>query len=441
MSFSSDLAYHIETWGCQMNCHDSERIAGILEAEGFVKAENGENADIILLNTCSVREKAASKVFDRLGRLRVLKKSKPGMLICVCGCVAQQEGSNILKRVPYVDIVMGTRSIKNLPSLVRRCLNTGERVIDIEEYEDCVDFESSKIKRVSSEKAFITIMEGCNNFCSYCIVPYTRGREVSRPWNLLKEEISCLALEGVKEIQFLGQNVNAYSYDGKELADLLEFASQEDGIKRIRFITSHPAFFNDRLIDVMAGSEKVCRALHLPAQSGSSKVLKLMRRKYSREHYLELVGKIKKSIPDISLSTDMIVGFPGEEDCDFEDSLSLLSEVGYDWMYSFRYSPRSGTKAATMLNQVAEVVKAERLDIIQSFQKNIQKQRFARKVGSVERVLVEGPSRRGEGSVLGRNDANISVNFEGSLSLVGKVVRVKITEAFSNSLRGKLDSK
>ncbi len=418
-----------------MNVHDSEKIAGVLKNEGFREGEI-EEADVILLNTCSVRKKAGHKIFARLGRLKPLKEENPDLLIGVCGCVAQHLGEKIFQKAPYVDIVMGPRGMDNLPELIEQNWRGEDKAIDLKEYEDCMEYDFNETVRDSSNRAFVTIMEGCDNYCSYCIVPYTRGGEVSRDYGEILDEVENLAEDGFPEIHLLGQNVNSYEWEGKTFSELLKDVSAVDKIKRIRFITSHPAFFDDSIIEIMAEADNICNTLHLPAQSGSTRVLKKMNRKYTRSDYLETVEKLRRAVPDISLSTDMIVGFPGEREEDFRESLTLLEEVGYDWMFSFKYSPRSKTRAAGMEPKIEEKVKARRLDELQELQKEIQRERFEDRIGNTEEILVEGKSKRGD-TLCGRNEANIVVNFPGESSLRGTFVDVEITEAYSNSLAGK----
>jgi tRNA-2-methylthio-N6-dimethylallyladenosine synthase len=434
--------YYIETWGCQMNVHDSEKLAGALERQGYTAAPRVEQADVVLLNTCSIREKAAEKVFGELGRLRTLKTSNPGMLLGVCGCVAQQEGEAIYRRAPYVDFVIGPRATGSLPEIVGR-LRRGDRTArhstDTEYRRDSIEYPFDAIRRegIGTRKAFVTVIEGCNHRCTYCIVPTTRGREVCRPLPEVLSEVRALAEQGVLEIEFLGQTVNAYrDADGNTLGELLLAAARVDGVERLRFTTSHPAQMTERLMDAMAeASPVVCPYLHLPAQSGSSPMLKAMRRGYTREGYLAKIEALRDRIPGMRFGTDIIVGFPGETDEDFEQTLSLLDAVEYDTCYSFAYSPRPGTAALDLTGEVPLGEKLERLNRLQAHQKIIQARRNDEWVGRSVEVLVEGPSRRDSAEWTGRTPENRVVNFAGSSS-AGRLERLTITRASAYSLRG-----
>ena len=434
--------YYIETWGCQMNVHDSEKLAGSLEREGYTKANDPDDADVILLNTCSIREKAEEKVFAELGGLRRLKQHNPRLVLGVCGCVAQQEGDRIYRRAPYVDFVIGTRATSSLPEIVRR-LHAGDssarRTTDTEYRHDSIRFPFDSIRRegLGAGKAFVTIIEGCNHRCTYCIVPKTRGREICRDMDLVLAEVRSLASQGVREVEFLGQTVNAYrDARGRTLADLLLAASAVDGVERIRFTTSHPAQMTERIIDAMAASRpKVCPYLHLPVQSGSSAVLRAMRRGYDRGRYLEKISRLRRCIPDLRFGTDIIVGFPGETDEDFRDTLSLLEEVEYDTCYSFTYSPRPGTAAPGLGKAVPLSEKLERLARLQALQKEIQARRNRAWIGQEVQVLVEGPSKRDPDEWTGRNPENRVVNFAGP-SRPGRVETVRIIDSSPFSLRG-----
>lgn len=435
--------YHIQTWGCQMNVHDSEKLAGLLEGQGYTRAEDESRADVILLNTCSIREKAAEKVFSELGRLQWLKRRNPGLLIGVCGCVAQQEKERIFERAPDVDFVVGPRATGSLPSTLSRLRAgdpAGRRSVDTAYRDDSIRFPFDSIRRTgeATGKAFITVIEGCNHRCTYCIVPITRGREICRPMDEIVAEARRLVLRGIVEIEFLGQTVNAYrDAEGRTLADLLLAASAIDGLGRIRFTTSHPAQMTDRLMDAMAGARPaVCPYLHLPVQSGSSAVLRRMRRGYDRDGYLEKIRGLRRRMPDLAFGTDIIVGFPGETEADFEQTMSLLEEVGYDTVYSFVYSERPGTASARMADEVPMRVKLERLQALQARQKQIQEERNRRWVGRAAEVLVEGPSKRDPGKRTGRTADNRVVNFSGSHP-AGSLQTVEIVDTTAFSLTGR----
>ncbi len=436
--------YWVETWGCQMNVHDAEKIAGALRLHGYRPAVSPEAADVILLNTCAIREKAQEKVFDELGRLREIKERRPEVVLGVCGCVAQQEGEEIFRRAPHVDVVVGPRSTGTLPLLVNR-LRSGDRsahhACDVEIRDDSIHFPFDQIHRegLGAGKAFVTVIEGCNHRCTYCVVPKTRGREISRDFDDVLSEVRHLAKRGVREIEFLGQTVNAYRDGrGRTLGDLLIAAAEVDGIARLRFTTSHPAQMTDRLLDAMARARPIlCPYLHLPVQSGSSRILAAMRRGYDREEYLGRVAALRERIEEISLGTDVIVGFPSESEADFEATLALLREVAFDTVYSFAYSPRRGTRAYEAADDVPGPVKLERLARLQSLQREIQERRMARWIGQTVEVLVEGADKRGTGLRTGRTPESRVVNFAGEAA-PGELRRVRIEQASAYSLRGVL---
>ena len=437
-------SYHIHTWGCQMNVHDSEKLAGVLEREGYVRAAGENDADVILLNTCSIREKAAEKVFSELGRLRRLKSESSGMLLGVCGCVAQQEGESIYRRAPYVDFVVGPRAIESIgPALakIRRGKRGALHVTDTEYRNDSIRFPFDEIRRTGENraKAFVTIIEGCNHRCTYCIVPTTRGREIYRPMSEVLDEVRDLAGKGVVEIEFLGQTVNAYrDEEGNTLAELLTASAAIDSIRRIRFTTSHPAQMTEALIDAIAANQpKVCAYLHLPVQSGSTEVLRRMRRGYDRESYLAKIDSFRSRIPDMLFGTDIIVGFPGETQEDFEQTIQLLDEVQFDSVYSFAYSPRPGTRALELEDDLAPALKHERLQRLQEHQKGIQTRRMANWLGRTVEVLVEGRSKRNAERWTGRTVEARVVNFEGA-SEAGRLEQVEITETTPFSLTGRV---
>ena len=434
--------YHIETWGCQMNVHDSEKLAGALEGHGYVKADGIQDADVILLNTCSIREKAAEKVFSELGRVQRLKRSNPRLLIGVLGCVAQQEGRAIFKRAPFVDFVIGPRATASLPRTLDR-LRAGDRTarhtVDTEYRADSIRFPFDEIRRegTDSGKAFVTIIEGCNHRCTYCIVPRTRGSEICRPLDNVLGEVRSLADRDVREIEFLGQTVNAYRDNlGHGLGDLLLATAEIDGIDRIRFTTSHPAQMTDKLMDTMAAAHpKVCPYLHLPVQSGSSAVLERMRRGYDRGTYLAKVDALRSRISEISFGTDIIVGFPGETDADFDQTLSLLDEVSFDTVYSFAYSERPGTRAMDFPEAIPLATKLARLKTLQGKQKKIQEKRNRLWIGRRLEVLVEGPSKRDPSRWTGRTPENRIVHFRGETA-PGRMETIEITASTAYSLIG-----
>ncbi|MDD3174428.1 MAG: tRNA (N6-isopentenyl adenosine(37)-C2)-methylthiotransferase MiaB [Herbinix sp.] len=433
--------YHIETFGCQMNSRDSEKISGILKQIGYVETDT-ENADFVLYNTCTVRENANNRVYGRLGYLGKLKKSHPGMLIALCGCMMQeaQTVEKIKTSYRFVDIIFGTHNIFKLAELLQTRLDSKRMVIDLWKNTDMI-VESLPNDRKYSFKAGVNIMFGCNNFCSYCIVPYVRGRERSREAQDILDEIKGLATDGVVEIMLLGQNVNSY---GKNLETPMSFAQllieieKIEGIERIRFMTSHPKDLSDDLIDVMKNSKKICKHLHLPVQSGSSRLLKLMNRRYTKESYLELVEKIKAAVPDISLTTDIIVGFPGETEEDFLETMDVVKKVGYDSAFTFIYSKRTGTPAATMEDQVEEPVAMERFDrLLKEVQLSSAKS-AGKDEHTVLKVLVEEVNSQDPNLLTGRLSNNLLVHFPGESELIGKIVEVYLAESKGFYYMGKL---
>lgn len=434
--------YHIETFGCQMNSRDSEKICGILKQIGYEETDT-EDADFVLYNTCTVRENANNRVYGRLGYVGKLKKSHPGMIIALCGCMMQEETAveKIKTSYRFVDIIFGTHNIFKLAELLQIHMDSKRMVIDIWNKADMI-VENLPNDRKYSFKAGVNIMYGCNNYCSYCIVPYVRGRERSRNPQDILEEIKNLAADGVVEIMLLGQNVNSY---GKNLdtpmsfAGLLSEIEKINGIERIRFMTSHPKDLSDDLIEVMKYSTKICKHLHLPIQSGSTRLLKLMNRKYTKESYLELVDKIRAAVPDISLTTDIIVGFPGETEEDFLDTLEVVKKVGYDSAFTFIYSKRTGTPAATMDNQVEEAVAMERFDrLLKEIQLNSAKA-VGKEEHTVQKVLVEEVNSQDSSLLTGRLSNNLLVHFPGEESLIGKIVEVYLAESKGFYYMGRLD--
>ncbi len=434
--------YFIDTWGCQMNVHDSEKIAGSLKRIGFLPTPVEEEADIIVLNTCSVREKAEEKVFDHLGRLKRFKErsgQSKRPIIGVAGCVAQQEGEAVFARAPHVDFVLGTQSLVMLPEVLERVLRNGERVVEIGRHPENLDFPPEQIERVAGVKAFTTIMEGCDNFCSFCVVPFTRGRERCRTLESIVDEVEVMAKQGVKEVQLLGQNVNSYvdPGQGRSFAELLDAVDTVQGIDRIRFTSPHPKDFDRALMERFRDLRKLCPHMHLPAQSGSTAVLARMKRGHTREEYLERVEVARRLVPDIALSTDLIVGFPGETDAEFEDTMTLMQTVGYDSIFSFKYSPRPHTSAVKeQPDDVPAEVKSRRLSRLQDAQRRIQERRNLEYVGREVEVLVEGVSKKEDDVLSGRNPHNRVVNFPGDVGRIGQMVHVRITWAGPNSLRG-----
>ena len=432
--------FHITTFGCQMNEHDSEVMAGMLLEKGFASVKDRKDADILIINTCSVRDNADKRFFGTLGALKKRKKDNPNLIMCVCGCMMQQQHiiDTIKQKYPWVDVVFGTHNIHQFPELIENVLNEKKKQISV--WPDGGEIvEGLPVKRLHNNKALVNIMFGCNNFCTYCIVPYTRGRERSRhPEDILKE-VRVLVADGVKEIMLLGQNVNSYKgAEGVDFADLIYMLNQVEGLERIRFMTSHPKDLSDKLIQAFVDCDKLCKNIHLPVQSGSSRILKEMNRKYTKEQYLELVRKLKKAVPDITMSTDIIVGFPGETEEDFEETLDLVRTVRYDSAFTFLYSIRKGTPAEKYENQVPEEVKHERFNRLVDLVNSISAEKNALYKGTVQKVLVEGASARNSKTLAGRTDGFKLVNFPGCREMVGKTIDVEITEGKTFSLEGKV---
>jgi tRNA-2-methylthio-N6-dimethylallyladenosine synthase len=437
--------YLIETHGCQMNVHDSERMAGLLEQAGYEPTADDGDADVIVINTCSVRERAEEKLFTRLGELRELESAERARpVVAVAGCVAQQEGVAILKRSSAVDVVIGTQNLKRLPMLVDQAssrLRGAAPIVDLDPLED-ISFPLGIARRADPFKAYVTIIEGCNEFCAFCVVPYTRGHERMRPAGEIVDEVQRAVDTGAREVQLLGQIVNHYQAPDDPACDfaaLLERVHTVDGLERIRFASPHPRHVTTRMMAAMRDLPKVCRHLHLPVQSGSTRLLAAMRRRHTREQYLDLVDRLRSTLPDIALSTDMIVGFPGETSRDFQETLTLTRTVRYHSMFSFKYSPRPNTLALKRLpDDVPEDEKRDRIVALQALQKEIQGELYAASVGRVESVLVDSRSRRRDWELSGRTSGNTVVNFSGAPDLIGQTVAVRITEANPNSLRGEL---
>ncbi len=430
-------SFHIITFGCQMNEHDSERITGILQAQGCQSVSDAAAADMIILNTCSIREKAEQKFFSELGRLKSLKAERPGLKIAVAGCIAQQEGKNILSRAPYVDLVFGPSDIGHLSDMVGERLTKGIPVI---ETGGDPDYHRKNITtaRTDGLKAWVSIMYGCDNFCTYCVVPYLRGRERSRLPRDIVNEIRELVRQGYREVTLLGQNVNSYGKGSEIKTDfpsLLQMVNNETDIERIRFVTSHPRDLSDRLVEAIRDLPRVCEAIHLPVQSGSDSVLRAMNRKYSRQEYLEKVDRLRQAVPDIAVTSDIIVGFPGETGKDHEMTVTLLEEVNYDSIFAFKYSKRPGTKALSLSGHLPEEVKEERLSEVLELQKAITIRKNKHEVGKVKEILIDGHSKKGF-TLTGRTRGNKTVNLEAPASLIGSLARVTITAASVNSFSG-----
>jgi len=441
---------YIKTHGCQMNEYDSDRMAEVLAAShGLELTDEVYDADVILVNTCSIREKAQEKVFSQLGRWRPLKQARPDVVIGVAGCVASQEGEGILKRAPYVDLVFGPQTIHRLPKMLDRVRESGKPAVDTS-FPEIEKFDHLPSPGAHGPSAFVSIMEGCSKYCTFCVVPYTRGEEVSRPLDDVIAEVAALEAQGVREINLLGQNVNAYrgpmhdpiddDYTA-DLAMLIRYVAAFDGIERIRFTTSHPVEFSDRLIEAYAEVPKLANYLHLPVQSGSDRVLALMKRGHTVLEYKDRIRRLRQARPDISLSSDFIVGFPGETRADFDQTMKLIRDLDFDQSFSFVYSARPGTPAASLPDNVAMEDKKARLRELQE-QLNTQASAISEAmVGTTERVLVEGPSRKDSSELAGRTENNRVVNFPGPASLIGNFVDLQITAAMANSLRGRIPAR
>ena len=438
---SRTKTYHITTFGCQMNEHDSETIAGMLSEMGFSQAPERDGADVVVINTCSVRENADKRFFGTLGQLKHIKKDNPDFTVCVCGCMMQQQHiiDSIKSKYPWVDVIFGTHNIHEFPRLLETVLSEKEKIIDV--WENGGDIiEGLPAKRLYRHKAFVNIMYGCNNFCTYCIVPYTRGRERSRKACDILEEVRRLTEDGVREVTLLGQNVNSYmGEDGTDFSDLIYRLNEVEGLERIRFMTSHPKDLSDKLIQAYRDCEKLCDYIHLPVQSGSSRILKKMNRKYTKDDYLRLVEKLKAAVPHIAISTDIITGFPGETEEDFEETLDLVSQVEYDSAFTFLYSIRKGTPAAEYEDQIPEEIKHERFNRLVELVNEISARKNAAYVGKTVKVLVDGPSKNNSAALGGRTEGFKLINFEGPQDLTGKLVDVEVTAGKTFSLDGRLE--
>ena len=437
------MKLYIKTFGCQMNEYDSDKMADVLRAShGYQRIENPEDADLLLVNTCSIREKAQEKVFSELGRWRQLKDKKPGLVIGVGGCVASQEGEGITKRAPYVDMVFGPQTLHRLPQMLEEVKASGNPVVDIS-FPEIEKFDCLPEPRADGPTAFVSIMEGCSKYCTFCVVPYTRGEEISRPLDGVITEIVRLARQGVREINLLGQNVNAYlgpMHDGQlaDLATMIYYVAAVDGIDRIRFTTSHPVEFTDSLIQAYAEVPELANYLHLPVQHGSDRILARMKRGHTAIEYKQKIRKLREVRPDISLSSDFIVGFPGETDADFDATMKLIADLGFDQSFSFIYSARPGTPAASFADDTSMDTKKKRLSILQA---RITTQAVAisnAMVGTTQSILVEKPSKKSPNQMSGRTENMRWVNFDADPACIGQFVDVVITEALPNSLRGRL---
>ncbi|HXV62227.1 MAG TPA: tRNA (N6-isopentenyl adenosine(37)-C2)-methylthiotransferase MiaB [Vicinamibacteria bacterium] len=436
--FEPSGKFFVETWGCQMNVHDSEKLSGSLRGLGLEPTPTENDADVVILNTCSVREKAQEKVFHRLRNLSRMKKRR-SVVVGVTGCVAQQEGAAIFERAPEVDFVLGTQSLVQLPEVLATVIGKSEKVVEVGRHPENLDITPDQIERVAGVKAFVTIMEGCDNFCTFCIVPFTRGRERCRPVDHIVREARALADAGFREVQLLGQNVNSYRDpgDGRAFEALIDAVHEVEGLWRIRFTSPHPKDFGEPLMRRFRDLPKLCPHMHLPVQSGSTPVLERMNRGYTRAEFLEKIDRSRALVPDLALSTDLIVGFPGETDDEFDQTLTLVDTVAFDSIYSFKYSERPYTFASReQPDDVPDEVKSERLSVLQEHQRRIQLRKNGALVGRTVEVLVEGESKKDSRALSGRSADNRVVNFLGERSLVGKLTSVSITHAGPNSLFG-----
>ncbi len=432
----------VETYGCQQNVSDSETIMGMLDKMGYTMCENKEEADFIIYNTCAVRENAELKVYGNLGALKHLKARKSGVILAVCGCMMQQESvkEEIRRKYKHIDIVFGTHSLYRFPQILASCMFEEKRVFDVVESDGAIA-EGLPSKKAEGPCAWVSVMYGCNNFCSYCIVPYVRGRERSRNKEDILSEVKECVKNGAKEVTLLGQNVNSYGNDLSEnidFADLLTLVCAVDGLERVRFMTSHPKDISDKLIDTMAREEKICKQLHLPIQAGNDRVLKAMNRRYTRSEYMEKMKKIKEKMPEITLTTDIIVGFPGETNEEFTDTLEVLKEVEYDSIFSFIYSKRPGTPASVMEDVISAEDKKRNFDMLLTVQDEISKKKNLALLGKRVKILTEGVSKNNPNALMGRTEGGKTVNFEGGKSLIGSFVTVEITDAKTWSLTGRI---
>jgi tRNA-2-methylthio-N6-dimethylallyladenosine synthase len=432
---------YIQTFGCQMNLHDSEKIVSLLGQSGYCNTDDIYEADLIIINTCSIREKADQKAYSQFGRLRRLRQERPNIVIGIGGCLAQQNGTSILRDYPFVDLVFGTHQIHKIPALVQRMENRRAPIVETSFRQSVNSLNIVPVPQNGEISAYVTIMQGCNNYCSFCVVPYLRGREESRALQSIIDEIKLLADSGVREVTLLGQNVNSYGKtldNGDSFTKLLHEIEKIGGIERIRFTTSHPKDLSEDLMDCFTGVSKLCEHIHLPVQSGSDSILAMMNRCYTSGEYLEKIDRIRSICPRICITSDIIVGFPGETDNDFQSTLDLMERVKFDGTFSFKYSERPGTAAAMLDHKVADYVKQERLQILQSLQDRHSLERNTQMISHNEDVLLEGFAKNSKADVMGRTRTNKIVNIRGSSDLIGKGVSVVITEAYQHSLRGNL---
>jgi len=432
--------FYVQTFGCQMNEQDSLRMADRLSREGYSHVADLRRARLVLVNTCSIREKAQQKAYSFLGRLETLKRRRPDTIVACVGCVAQQEGPRLRERFPFVDLVVGPSHVGGIAELLEEFGRTRTPRVEVSQETGAGSLDCEGVSRQGSVTAYVTIMEGCNNFCSYCVVPYVRGRERSRPYESIRREVGNLVRRGVKEVCLLGQNVNSYRCSEtpqRDFPGLLEGLGSVEGLQRVRFTTSHPKDLSQSLIDCYGKLDVLCEHIHLPLQSGSDRVLSAMNRGYTLEHYLKKVDDLRKAVPEIGLSTDIIVGFPGEDERDFESTLEALEAIEFDTVFSFAYSARPGTRAALLEERISETEKRERLRYLQECQARIAARKNARMIGTCAEVLVEGTSRDGR-HLMGRTRTNKIVNFEGPAGLVGRLCSVEIVKACKNSLLGRL---
>lgn len=436
-----DRYLYIHTFGCQMNVHDSEQMAELLKKQGFVRTTDPKKADLVLVNTCSIREKAEQKAHSQIGRFKALKRANPHVIIGIGGCLAQQWKGDLLKKAPFVDLVFGTQNIHRLPDLLLNFSQCRTPLVETSLHGKTESLDILALPGNGAVSAYVTVMQGCNNFCAFCVVPYLRGREESRDEKDILREVTALADHGVKEITLLGQNVNAYGktlQNGASFSKLLMNISKITGIERIRFTTSHPKDLADDIIGCYRDVPSLCEHIHLPVQSGSDRILEMMNRHYSRRDYLQKIEKLRAFSPDISITSDVIVGFPGESDKDYEDTLDLMDKVRFDGLFSFKYSERPGTKATLLSDKVDEGVKSERLARLQALQRSHTLEKNRATEGHIEQVLVEGKSKNSGNDLMGRTRSNRIVNFSGHSALIGKTVPVRIKKAFLHSLRGEM---
>jgi tRNA-2-methylthio-N6-dimethylallyladenosine synthase len=435
MTTKSASRFFIETFGCQMNVNDSEKVAGLLLADGYERADEAADADFVFINTCAVREKAADKLFHALGRLKRLKTQRPGLVIGVGGCVAQLQGTGILERAPYVDVLVGTHNVARVPELVRRARDGFSGCVDLDRKADSFTVPDAAVAHSSAVRAYVTAIEGCNHVCSFCVVPRTRGPEQCRPADNIVGEVRSLVARGYPEVMLLGQTINAYRHEGTGFADLLSRVHAVPGLRRLRFTTSHPEHVDDLMADAFRDLPRLCPYLHLPVQSGSDRILESMRRGYTRAEYTETVALLRDRVPDLALSSDIIVGYPGETESDFQATADLVEEVGFDTLFVFLYSPRPGTAALRLADDVAEGEKLRRFRVLNDAQQERQRARNAARIGTREEVLVD--TVRDDGRVSGRTPHFRIVHLEGGADLLGRTIDVDIVGSGPNALRGK----